>query len=178
MTGTTGNVVQDRGSAQMCRQMIRNLLLVLSGPSHTHTHTPSSFLSTLWNHNRSLSWGCCVTGWTLHRQSCYLKQLIEWAQTLGQYKSSKISEHILSLNNWRGSKNGHCEATESHPLICIGSQCALIVSSLVLVNITIAAIPLLNQQPVDNEWLKVMWLLHAYAKESPEPNVSFCPEPV
>lgn len=37
MTGTTGNVVQDRGSAQMCRQMIRNLLLVLSGPSHTHT---------------------------------------------------------------------------------------------------------------------------------------------
>lgn len=38
------------------------------------------------------------------------------------------------------SKNGHCEEHESHPLICIGSECILIVSSFVFVNITKAAI--------------------------------------
>lgn len=77
----------------------------------------------------------------------------------------KIIKHIRSQIEFF-LKMDIVEERESHPLISIRSECTLIVCRLVFVNITKAAIPLLNQQPVDNEWLRNMRTLQAYTRGS------------
>lgn len=136
MMGTTGNVAQDWGSALMCRQKIRDLLMV-------NTARPtSSSLSTLVNSLHTWDSDCCVT---LSVRAVYnTDRAADPHRTQAQYKSPivQISKQVLSLNISCLSKNGHCEEHESLPLICIRSEFALIVFSLVFVNITKAATPL------------------------------------
>lgn len=123
-----------------CRQEIRM----------DHAATDSHLL-LLYKHSADhCTWGLiCFNSWTREQTS----------PTEQNYQT-----HLEP--NWVLSKNGHCKDCESHPLISIRSECTLIVCCLVFVNITKAAILLLNQQPVDNEWLRNMRSLQAYTRGS------------
>lgn len=130
-TGTTGNIVQYWGSALMWRQEIRNLLMVFSGQS-LHSQAPPLFYINTGQTTAYLSRLLCNS--QNIRQSCHLRWLVKRGIQLVA-KNHRVNTFWV----WMFDvflQNRHCEEHESHPLIRTRSERALIVSSLVFVNVT------------------------------------------